>query len=295
MRCDHRILALAPLLFCLAGCVESLTEVVVHKDGSGIVYYGSYMNANANPLGAALGQFGVENTEPKTVTIDEESFEKAASRLGKGVRLEWVKKKQNSKGWDGVLAKYAFDDVTQLQLEGGGLGISTFDGVIRPQQPEADMTGLSEKKVTFGFSPGDTSELTVDLPPMTPPQDSGLPGAPASFPDSPDNVLPGGGEPTEAQVAQMMAMMRPMLEGARFLIRVRVNGEIVDTNASHVSKNGKVALLDIKLVELIEDEENRKVLQGLQGVEDEDTIRTDLAKVKGVRMELKPEIHVKFK
>ena len=294
MKCVHWLLVLSMFVVSLTGCIESLTEIVVQKDGSGFVYQASYMNIDGNPLAAALGQFGAENAKPKEVTVDEEGFAKAAGRLGEGVRLEWVKKKQNAKGWDGILAKYAFDDVTQLQLKGAGLGISHENGVIKPQENETDMTGLSERELKFDFSAGDTSELTMVLPAMTLPQQPGLSVGRSPFPGPSDQALEGDNQPPEAQLGPMMAMLGPILEGARFLIRVRVDGEIVETDASYVSKKGVVGIMDLKLADLFANKENLQVLQRLQGMEDEDAIRAALADVKGLHMELQPEVSVKF-
>ena len=266
----------------LTGCFEQLIEVVVKKDGRGYIYVASYMNTQmgglAEGLGAALptgAEGGGFDLQPS-----KEDYKAKAAEFGEDVRLLWVKDKKNKKGWSGKLAKFEFDDINKIKIVPGdkpeGMG----------DEEKGDEEEEEKKPVTFELVPGETSMLTINIPDL---EMKGPMG-------DDDQENDGAGEAGFQQQMVMMQMMKPMLDGLRMLVRVRVEGEVVESSATHKSKKDQLAtLMDVRFGEVMADMGNLAKFQELENISDPEEAKQAMAKIKGLTVETQENVTVTFK
>ena len=108
-----------------------------------------------------------------------------------------------------------------------------------------------------------------------------------------------GGDEAEPKVAEgaddeaAMAMMAPMMQGMRVAMKVKVEGEITKTDATHKAGN-TVTLMDVDMGKMFS---NKEVLKKMKSPDDmKDFAKfAQIAKEAGATLEVKPEVSVEFK
>jgi hypothetical protein len=90
----------------------------------------------------------------------------------------------------------------------------------------------------------------------------------------------------------MMDMMKPMLKGLRITIGVEVDGTVLKTNSQYASGN-RVTYLDLDMGALLADEKALAAFEDVEGSVEQQ--KAALAKVKGMKVHLDPEMVVEFK
>ena len=95
----------------------------------------------------------------------------------------------------------------------------------------------------------------------------------------------------EMEQAQV-EMMKNMFRGMRFAIKIVCNGEITDTNATHVD-GSTVTLLDIDFEKLMGNTETLKELNAKkpEGIEEAKEILKD---IEGIKLEFEREVAIQF-
>ena len=84
-----------------------------------------------------------------------------------------------------------------------------------------------------------------------------------------------------------------MMEGMRVDIALEFEGEIVETNATHV-EGSRVTLLSVDFGEIVKNKETLEILKKNQPDNIED-FKAFLEKIHGMKIELKKQVSVKFK
>lgn len=264
-----RALVLVAASATLAGCINSATLITVKPDGSGTVEQTTLVNVGAmKAMMPGMTQSG-QSANP----INKADLERAASRMGKGVRLVSADPAKSGT-FEGVKAVFAFDDINQVQVsQDPGMG-GTSTGAFMSEPPPV------ENPVKFSLTrTGGTSLLTVQF------QDK--PDAATPKPDMPQ----GGPDMTDPTV---LNMVKAMFDGFKIGIDLQVAGSIVKTNAEYVN-GSRITLLEMDLAQLFEDQEKLKALQGKVGPGASLTeVKPYLKDVKGIKID-GPTVMVEFR
>ena len=268
------------LLVSLTGCFEQLTEIVVEQDGHGYIYVAKYMNVQMpgfteNLRGVLPSGEDAEGASDTNFQLSEDDFKKEAAEFGEGVRLLWVKDKKNKKGWTGKLAKYEFDDINKITIN----ALEKPAGMVGE---EAEVPNEVKQPVTFTYIPGDTNTLTISMPEWK------MGEAETGGPD-------GDKKEDLQQQALAMQMMKPMFDGLRILVRVRVAGDVVENSATHKSDEDKLTTLaEIRLGDVMADMANFTKFQGLQALKEPEEVKKAVTQIKGLTLEVQEQVTVKF-
>jgi len=253
-----------------SGCFQLSTVMMLKADGSGTIQQRMlFTQAALEQLRgfAALGGGKSQGFDP----MSEQQARDEAKSLGAGVTYVSSTPVKNAVG-EGRDIIYAFTDVNQLSLAQqpptpGGLSIHS-DATPAGPQVTFKLTKLAN---------GDAL-LTIAMPR---PQ---LPGAGGS---------PGGSSPTGmGQVPpEQLEMFKQMFGGARVFIGVEPVGTLVKTSSPFVTGN-RVTLMDVDLDQLLT---NDAALGKLQASKNESDVKSALAGLPGIKVNVDPEITIEFK
>jgi hypothetical protein len=270
-------LRLAGLLALCAGstaCFAVDMLVKVKGDGSGTVE--KTVTVNPMMLGELAQAKGGTVKDPSKMTdqellagpFDPAELKKEAARMGEGVTLVSatpVREKDRL----GVHAVFAFKDINVIKLN---------------QKPMADAGGAAKSSpsddLRFNLTKqGGHSVLKVMSKGLELKSSGPKPvGTPAAGMD---------------QMAKgMLEMMKPMLKGLRVTIGIEVDGTLLKADSPYVAGN-RVTYLDLDFGALLADE---KALQALGDQMDAplEQQKAALAKVKGMKVHLEPEMVIEF-
>ena len=261
MRYARCALLLAAAVTCSA-CFQFSTVLTLNADGSGTIDQRLLFSQTAI---AQLRQFaalggGAAEFDP----LSERQARDAAASLGPGVAYVSSTPIDSSEGV-GRDIRYTFADINQLSLDQappppGGV----------PAPPQGAGT---ESRVTFKLTrqADGRSLLTIALPQL--PAVSGDPSTRSNMPS-----------------AEQVAMLKPMLGGARLSIEIEPAGTLVRTSSPFVTGR-RVTLLDVNADALFKDD---TLLQRLQAARTPDEMKTILKNVPDLKLNLDPEITIEF-
>jgi hypothetical protein len=258
----RRFLILLPVLAALisSACLEVVTNVKVNADGSGTIFarmlYTREGQQRLKDFAPLLG--GGAGTLPKLTEADARS---AADRFGAGVTFVSATPINGAQG-DGIEATYAFKDINEV-----GLGASP------AQLPMGDPAmGAGGPPIKFSLT-HDPSVLRIQTPPPDFSAAAALQPDPNSQPD-----------------ANLMSLVRNLVQGAHVAVSVEPAGAIVKTNAPY--RDGpRIVLLDIQLDQLFS-ESGFARLAALKNLDD---LKAFVKDTPGVKITLEPEVQVEFK
>jgi len=260
-------LFLATLL--LSGCLDIETLVRVRPDGSGQIEERFLMGAQLSALGAMQeeqsGQGG------KSQLFDRTELEKRAHQMGPGVTLASVEPLTVGER-QGYHAIFSFTDISKVRLNQNPGDHAPAGGGMQGEGPV-------EELMTFEFHPGSPAELVIH---------SGMKGN-AEGTSAQGGAMPAG---DDANAEMALGMMREMFKEMRIAIAVEVEGQIIDTNATH-RDGSRITLTEMDFGKLLENperfkkfaqanpqtlEESKKLLKGLEGF----------------KIEFEPNVRVRF-
>ena len=263
MRYVRFALVLAGAVMCSA-CFQFSTVLTLKADGSGTIaqrlLFTQAAVAQLRQL-AALGGGGQDGNP-----ASEQQARDTAAILGPGVTYVSSTPINSSEGV-GRDSIYAFTDINQLSLDEAPLGPGGVS--VGPQN-----TGPAQR-VSFKLTHQADGHalLTIHVPQL--PVVSGNKASQTA-----------GNAPWAAQ----MAMLKPMLAGAKLSIAVEPGGPLVRTSSPYVSGQ-RVTLVEVNLDSLLNDD---SLLQRLQAAQTPDETKAILKNVPGVKVNLDPEITIEF-
>jgi hypothetical protein len=272
-----------PLVMSLAmtavGCLNLQTVVKVKPDGSGTLQQTLTMNPEAmeGMMEAMAAQMGGKVTksekpsgkvEKKTVPGTSEAEARAkAAEFGEGVTFTSVVPIEKPDAM-GATLNFAFKDVSKLHINP------------KPDKPGKGMgaPGAADKpedrlQFRFAKAPSGNPQLTVVMGDMK--RDGAKPAA----------------TPAPAAGSDEMAMMKQMFKGMRILMAVDVEGKVVKTNSPYAEGN-RVTILDIDMDKLLANPDVKSLDPIFEGSLDD--ARKALKGVKGIKMNLEPEVQIEF-
>jgi len=290
VRSAYRLLLTAVVLvwaLALSGCMKDLVVIHVEPDGSGQIHETLELNTELTDLavegvaGALGGQPG-EKTETPAINW-QESARQRASQYGPGVVfMDATEDKQE--GWWIGKAVYSFSDVTKLNPP-------------QPQQqaeaaPPGDMNfniGTEHVLLLGNFDlrrlDDATSELTIRMPPPKEEKPTEKPEEQAQ------EGAPGPEEPP-------LEFFKQIFKGMEMGVAVECGQEVLASNATYREGN-HVTLLHLsfdEIMALLGDPAKLKQLEQLMPEpKNLQEAQEALRHIEGVKIEIQPEVTVKFR
>lgn len=262
--CGMRYLRFALLLAGAAmssGCFQFSTVLTLKADGSGTIDQRLLFTQAAAAQLAQLASLGGGGRDFDP--LSEKQAREAATTMGQGVTYVSSTAIDTSEGV-GRDIKYAFTNISQLSLNQSPPPPSGM--------PVAPRSANSSDRVAFKLTrlADGHALLKIVVPPLP-----AVGGGASPFPNSPS--------------ADQIAMLKPMLAGARLSIVIEPAGRLVRTSSPYVTGQ-RVTLVDVDVDSLLDDD----ILQRLQAARTPDETTTILKSVPGLKVNLGPEITIEF-
>ncbi len=262
------LVLLLTVLFLLSGCFQVEKVITVKKDGSGTIKETTLISMQMiQQMGQGFGsKSGGEIDEASY--YDVEKLKAEATKMGGNVK--YVSSKALDKaGKVGYEAIYAFDNINDLIIEsnpaGSMMSISGSSG--------------SSDVLQFIFKKGKTSELIIKFPKEKSAQGEAM-------------------EIEEAEVdAETMEMMKAIYTGMKILLKIKFDGKIEKTNATH-RKGSVITIMEMDFDKMMKNEKFMKTLASGKGKSDKSmkkTFEKISKKVPGFKIEFQEEVFVRFK
>ena len=256
--------------FILSGCLQSETKIKVDRNGAGTIERTMVLRSDVVEMMRSMQAF--DTSKKDTGLLDEQKLRKDAEEMGQGVRFESVVPVKNKLG-EGYRAVYSFSDISKIQ-------ISQTPGNDLPSGEMGETSSGTGEFMTFEFARGNPSALTVRL-------------------------YQGGADVEEEEEAEeetgeefadesMPAeIMEEFYKDLKILITHEVAGSVVDTNADYRS-GSTITLMDMDFNALLENPEALNELNQ-KGVNSLEQMKEFTRKYRGVRLETKESVSVRFR
>jgi hypothetical protein len=229
----RRALPLLIAALLLVGCMNVSSTLTVRPDGSGTITERLTLNPEVARMVQSLDQTFDSTGTPQDLFSEDELRAEADSVPG--LSLQSFTRIDDATGV-GYEAVYAFDDLNDAQFDPAPDDVLP-DGAMDPTDDGAfDL--MSE--LSFTFTPGTPATLTVRMPQDTA---EGIPD-----PATADTASVADDRPSE----QELEMMRALMQDAGLRVAVQIDGQIVETNATHRS-GSTVTLLELDFGALAQD------------------------------------------
>lgn len=212
-----------------SGCLQIFTTVSVNPDGSGEVEETIYIGKNLLNLFQSISVMFKDST--KTMTAEEifnrSEIAAGGKKLGEGVEL--IKFENLISGdLSGYKATFSFDDISKIKID---------------QNPDNKMPSFGQENETetqngqigFAFEKGKNSNLKILLPQMQ--SDEKLN----------ENVI---ADDTSFVDQKAIDEFVEMFEGLKVNVQVKINGEIISSDARHIDGN-VITLLNFDIKQIL--------------------------------------------
>jgi hypothetical protein len=250
-----------------SGCLKVNSNVIINKDGSGILEEQVLMSDMViSMMNEFMSSFEDSTSAPEEFKLfKEDELEAKASGYGEGVRYvsgEEIK----IDGWQGYKAIYSFEDLNKIKME--------TDPNTKVENPQDD--GQETEHFSFKFTPGDIAELIIDRPEL-----------------SSENKDEDMSVETDTENEELDDDLVKMMDGMTMTISLELNGEIVETNASYVDDT-KITMLDIDFSEILKNKETLELFKK-NPPDNLDEMKAIVDNIPGMKVEFKKPVFVKFK
>jgi hypothetical protein len=269
-----RLVLVAVCAVSLTGCLNTSTVIRVAPDGSGSLEQTLLFNAKSiENAFAGMGLKPSGKSASQSNPVDENMMKEAAEQLGNGVTLVSVTPVKQPSGFEGVTARFRFDDITKLNTE----------DVLMPG-PAKEAAGDANNRVTFAMTRtlGGTSILTATF--------NELPGR-VKDKNAPKSGKGGAPDLNDPELRQVV---KALVKGFRIGFDLEVIGQVVRTDAEYVTGK-RITLVEIDVEQLMLE---GKKLNSLDKVLGPDTsiaeLRPYLREVKGLKIN-QPVVTVEFR
>ena len=259
------ILLFIPVML-FSGCLKVNSNVIINKDGSGILEEQVLMSDMViSMMNEFMSSFEDSTSAPEEFKLfKEDELEAKASEYGEGVRYvsgEEIK----IDGWQGYKAIYSFEDLNMIKME--------TDPNTKVENPQ---DGQATEHFSFKFTPGDIAELIIDRPELN------------SIIEDEDISVE-----TDTENEELDDDLIKMMDGMTMTISLELKGEIVETNASYVDDT-KITMLDIDFSEILKNKETLELFKK-NPPDNLDEMKEIVKNIPGMKVEFKKPVIVKFK
>lgn len=260
------ILLFIPVIL-FSGCIKVNSNVIINKDGSGILEEQVLMSDMViTMMNEFMSSFQDSTSAPEEFKLfKEDELKTKASEYGEGVKYvsgEEIK----IDGWQGYKAIYSFEDLNKIKME--------TDPNTKVENPQND--GQVTEYFSFKFVPGDIAELIIDRPDLS-----------SKNQDEEISVE------TDSENQELDDNLIKMMDGMTMTISLEFNGEIVETNASFVD-GSKVTMLDIDFSEILKNKESLELFKK-NPPDNLDEMKAIVENIPGMKVEFQKPVIVKFK
>jgi len=246
--------------FALTACFEHHVTVNVNPDGSGTIEEQIVLGAQIAAMMAAEGG--------PLPMMDEANYKTKAGQMGEGVEFVSVEEINLEDGSKGAKATFTFTDVSKLKLE----------AMSQPALEDIEEVDEDAEFFAFEFEGGSPATLTINMP---------APDAEAL------EELQGNGNGIGAAEKAQMQQMAAMMQGMRMLVQVKVNGEISETNATHV-EDSTITIYDVDMGKLFSSPEVLAAISDPDELDNFTKLKALMSKVEGLKVEEKEKVTVSF-
>jgi hypothetical protein len=260
------ILLFIPVIL-FSGCLKVNSNVLINKDGSGILEEQVLMSDMViSMMNEFMSSFQDSTSVPEEFKLfKEDELITKASEYGEGV--EYVSGEEiKIDGWQGYKATYSFQDLNKIKME--------TDPNSKVENPQDD--GHATEYFSFKFIPGDVAELIIDRPELSSKKN--------------DEEISVG---SEAESEELNDDLVKMMDGMSMTISLEFEGKIIETNASFVD-DSKVTMLDIDFSELLKNKESLELFKK-NPPDNLDEMKALVENIPGIKVEFKKPVIVKFK
>jgi hypothetical protein len=259
----------------VAGCMDLSSTLTVRPDGSGTLTERFVVDADMARMMqglASVDSMGTAQDPFSGARMRAEADSLPGLRLQSFTRIDDT----TSRGYE---ATYRFENLNDVPFDPGP------DDLLSDEEmgPTGDGPLDLMSAMRFEFTPGAPATLTIHLPfdtaEVSP--DATMPGA------TPDDEDP----PSEAE----MEMMRAMMADAGFRIAVTIDGEIMETNATH-RDGATITLLEMDFDTLARDSAAfREMMRMSSGPTSPDASIDRLNSFPGMTVEPRETVTVRFR
>ena len=266
------------------GCIESETVITIKPDGSGTLQETFLMSKVASrQMASMFGSMTEETGDDTIATIGsvsgfdfykEDELREKAKNMGEGVEFVSGKPFETDKA-EGFKVTYSFQDINNLI-------INQNPGECVPSAGETSKKNVVKENVTFKFSRGKVSTLTIKSPRSKDDEAQ-------KDKSTTDPVKNSAADMPEAGLEQV----KQMFDGMRVAMIVKIDGNIIKTNATHVDGN-RITVMDMDFGKLLEAPEAFKKFAQINPKTVEDAKKL-VKNVPGIKVDLNEKIEVRFK
>jgi hypothetical protein len=244
------------------GCLQVNTKVNFNKDGSGTIEEVVLMSdAVVAMMNEFMSSFQDSTSAPEDFKLFKEE-ELMGKSLEYGEGVEYVTGEEiKTDGWEGYRAVYSFDDINQIKI--------TTD----PNDKIESGTLGEREHFSFQFFPGETSELIINRPELSP-SDIKL------------------NADTENENTEMDDKFIKLLEGMKVKISLDFESGIIETNAEYANETN-ITLFDIDFNKLLKNKDSLEMMKS-NPPESLDDMKALIENVPGIKIDLQKSITVKF-
>jgi hypothetical protein len=284
-------------LLTLTACIQVDTVVKIKTDGSGVIEetflmkkdFLQQMKITMEEMAKSMDQVLTEGENSDKTQQSKDSRVKAekfdifdegklkghAKDMGEGVT--YLKgSKIITDDYEGYKAIYEFTDISKVKINKNKAEKVLSD----PQQISPD-SKASKEYITFTFTKGEPAELLIK--------------SPGSRIDKKSEDISEDLKPSQDDVKaseEMMAKMKEMFHGMKIALAVEVDGNILETNASH-REGSKITLLELDFGKLMEMPEVVKRFSQSKPKNAED-LKLLIQDLPGIKVDLNNEIRIRF-
>ncbi len=257
------------------GCIEMHTIITVKKDGSGFVEENIFLGKEIINMFKEFASAFADSTQPQEEfnMFEEEKIKAKTSDFGEGIEFVSMKNIKTDEK-EGYTAIYKFKDLNKVKVNQNP----------SDEIPMADQEQSGEPKnefVYFKFIKGKPNRIEFKLPEGKKEDKS---DEEVKTEETTEDETP----PDSAEVEKMIKVLKDM----KAKIEIKIDGEITNTNATHVDGN-TITLFDINFGDLISNKEKFETFQKTNPNSFEE-IKKLVKDIPGIKVELNKDVFIEF-
>lgn len=286
--------AVAIAAVCLfSGCIQDNVLVNIKPDGSGtieetVLVSNSFIEMMQD-IGKDFKEEGKEGTKQEGAAAEKkkppdvvgemmEKAQKSENDFGEGVKFVSAKRSKTDTA-SGYTAIYSFRDINKVTLNQNP-GKKTPGDESKKDKNGGDKDASKNDTIKFAFIKGSPAKLTVQMPPPKAKKDE-------------KSAAPEKDKPQATDDPKAIEMMKTIFKDMRVSIVLNIDGDIVNTNATHRSGR-KITLIDMDFGKLIGDIELLKKINKEQP-ETLEEMKKMVKGIEGLKLEFNSPVTVEFK
>ena len=251
-------------------CIQIETTLNVKKDGSGTINERVVMSKTFVNMLRDFAQIFQDSASTEEFTLfKDDEIKDDAKNYGADVKYD-SHSFISEENWEGYTAVYSFNDVSKIRLT--------------PDPDDKVEVGMEKDDIEqakdyyyFSFIKGDIAELIIDRPEIEMDKSEGDESGQDETQDVNDQI---GDEFLE------------MMEGMSIKVKIRIEGNILNTNASYV-EGSEITLFQMDFTEMMKNKDNFKEFTNEQP-KNVDEMKEFLEKFPSMKLEIEKPVKIKF-